>query len=78
MIDCPIHAELAARFPLMPDPVFDQMLNDWQHEIACEEPWAMYLPADYQLPALPIRMAIEQTRRRISSSFDTQLMEVIS
>lgn len=77
MIECPIFEQLDLdwRKRPMPNAIFDELLNELTAYVN-SEPWD--LEPDYELPALPIHMAIEQTRRRISSSFDTQLMEVIS
>jgi hypothetical protein len=66
----PIHDQLMARVGSL----FDE--NPWNATSLDMPAWD--LPADYELPPMPLFMALPRMQRLISSRFDTQMMEVIS
>lgn len=80
-----ILATLQERATKESTPIYDQLLAD-VGSLLSENPWQAHLveftgwdlPADYELPPLPLHMQLDRIRRQVSSRFDTQLMQVIS
>lgn len=69
-------------------PIFDRLMADcgtlldeapWQPELLAfdDQAWRE-LPADYELPPMPLFMLLPRMKRIVSAQYDTQMMETVS